>query len=82
MLPFFSRICIMEYAVTLFPEPDSPTIPRILPLSRLKETPFTAITSPLSVRKEVFKSTTESIFSLILIPPQFRVKGIAKAVAQ
>ena len=34
------------------------------------------------MRKEVFKSTTESIFSLILIPPQFRVKGIAKAVAQ
>ncbi len=34
------------------------------------------------LRKEGFKSTTESIFSLILIPPQFRVKGIAKAVAQ
>ena len=37
--------------VTLFPQPDSPTIPSVLPSSRLNETPSTAFTIPSSVLK-------------------------------
>ena len=37
--------------VTLFPEPDSPTMPSVLPFSTLKVTPSTALTMPSSVRK-------------------------------
>src|SRR4051812_38233617 len=44
--------------VTLLPQPDSPTIPRVLPFSTLKLTPSTALTMPSSVRKYVFRSLT------------------------
>ena len=44
---------MIEYAVTDFPEPDSPTMPRISPGFRSKLTPFTACTSPLSVKNDV-----------------------------
>ena len=44
--------------VTLFPEPDSPTIPSVCPLSTLNETPSTARTTPSSVLKYVFRSLT------------------------
>ncbi len=37
--------------VTLLPEPDSPTMPSVLPFSTLKLTPSTAFTMPSSVRK-------------------------------
>ena len=51
--PVSARICITEYAVTDLPEPDSPTIPSVLPGSKLKEIPLTAFTSPASVKKLV-----------------------------
>jgi len=35
--------------VTLLPEPDSPTIPRIWPSATENETPSTAVTVPRSV---------------------------------
>jgi hypothetical protein len=35
--------------VTLLPEPDSPTMPSVLPFSTLKLTPSTALTMPSSV---------------------------------
>ena len=41
---------------TVLPEPDSPTMPRVLPRSRLKVTPSTALTMPavgVEVRPEV-----------------------------
>src|SRR3954469_11969669 len=44
--------------VTLFPEPDSPTMPRVWPLSTENETPSTARTTPSSVLKCVFRSLT------------------------
>src|SRR3954463_8211038 len=44
--------------VTLLPEPDSPTIPRVWPLSTENETPSTARTTPSSVLKYVFRSLT------------------------
>jgi hypothetical protein len=37
--------------VTLLPQPDSPTMPSVLPFSTLKLTPSTALTMPSSVRK-------------------------------
>jgi hypothetical protein len=37
--------------VTLFPEPDSPTMPSVFPFSTLKLTPSTALTIPSSVWK-------------------------------
>ena len=64
IFPVSARICIMEYAVTLFPEPLSPTIPSVFPASRLKETPFTAFTSPESVKNDVCKSFTCNKYSL------------------
>jgi len=45
--------CNIEYDVTDFPEPDSPTIPKVFPGSKLKEIPLTARTSPASVKKLV-----------------------------
>src|SRR5881227_542706 len=44
--------------VTLLPEPDSPTIPSVCPLSTVNETPSTARTTPSSVLKYVFRSLT------------------------
>ena len=37
--------------VTLLPQPDSPTMPSVLPFSTEKLTPSTALTMPSSVRK-------------------------------
>ena len=84
MDPFFSRICMMEYAETDLPDPDSPTMPRILPAVRLKETPLTALTSPLSVVNDVWRSTTDRIVSsaiLItsLVSDQMRPSGRRRA---
>ena len=46
--------------VTLLPQPDSPTIPRVWPFSTEKLTPSTALTMPSSVRKCVLRSRTSS----------------------
>src|SRR5205085_10184888 len=46
--------------VTLLPEPDSPTIPSVLPFSIEKLTPSTALTMPSSVRKYGLRSLTSS----------------------
>ena len=46
--------------VTLLPEPDSPTSASVSPRARLKETPFTAGTTPLSVLKRTRRSDTSS----------------------
>ncbi len=46
--------------VTLLPQPDSPTMPRVCPFSTEKLTPSTALTMPSSVRKCVFRSRTSS----------------------
>src|ERR1700730_17742620 len=44
--------------VTLLPDPDSPTMPSVLPFSTEKETPSTARTAPSSVLKCVLRSRT------------------------
>ena len=52
----FSPMIVRQ--VTLLPEPDSPTIPSVWPLSTENETPSTARTTPSSVLKYVFRSLT------------------------
>ena len=47
----FSPITVRQ--LTLFPEPDSPTIPSVLPRSTENVTPSTACTMPSSVRNRV-----------------------------
>ena len=42
---------ITERLVTLLPDPDSPTMPRVSPLRSSKLTPSTAFTMPSSVLK-------------------------------
>src|SRR5918994_261403 len=53
--------CMTESAVTLFPLPDSPTIPSVSPGSSEKETPSTALTTPSWVLKCVLRLLTSSI---------------------
>jgi hypothetical protein len=50
----------MAWVLTLFPDPLSPTIPRISPLSRLKETPRTARTETFSFPRRTEKLTDKS----------------------
>src|SRR3954469_17135732 len=55
---FFEFRPMIVRHVTLLPQPDSPTIPRVFPFSTLKLTPSTALTMPSSVRKYVLRSFT------------------------
>src|SRR6185312_10461319 len=59
----------IELAVTLLPQPDSPTRPTVRPCSMLKDTPSTACKSPASVRKPTFRSSTSrsATRSLVLL---------------
>src|SRR6476620_11404285 len=49
-----------DSAVTLLPEPDSPTIASVSPGSRWNDTPSTAVTVPRSVRNRVVRFLTSS----------------------
>src|SRR5215470_13296015 len=49
---------ITDIIVTLFPDPDSPTIPTTSPSPTVNETPSTARTIPSSVRNETCRSLT------------------------
>src|SRR5688572_26055998 len=51
---------MIESAVTLFPHPDSPTMPSVRPRSSVRSTPSTARTSPRSEAKCVRRSRTSS----------------------
>ena len=44
---------ITDFAITLFPLPDSPTIPTTSPLFKRNVTPRTASTSPLSMKRSL-----------------------------
>src|SRR5712692_8706426 len=58
-IAFGSRISLMiAMAVTLLPEPDSPTMPTISRGLTVNETPSTARTKPSSVRNETWRSRT------------------------
>jgi hypothetical protein len=51
---------MMESAVTLLPQPDSPTMPSVRPASSEKLTPSTALNVPASVRNAVRRPRTSS----------------------
>ena len=51
---------MIERESTVLPEPDSPTMPSVLPRPRVNETPSTACTRPRGVWKEVRRSSTSS----------------------
>ena len=58
ILPGSTSMRIIEYAVTLLPLPDSPTMPNTLPRSRLNDTPLTARTSPDETANDVCRFFT------------------------
>ena len=61
--------------LTLLPEPDSPTTPRVSPGSIENETPSTALTNPSSVGKWTLRSlTSRSGNRLIDVVPHPRVQ--------
>ena len=49
---------MIDSAVTLLPQPDSPTSPTVWPSSMSKVTPSTARTSPSLVKNDVRRSLT------------------------
>src|SRR5438309_11093804 len=49
-----------DIAVTLLPQPDSPTMPSVSPGYSSKLTSRTALTSPSSVKKDVLRFLTSS----------------------
>ena len=51
---------MIERERTVLPDPDSPTMPSVLPRSIVKVTPSTAPTSPRGVRNCVLRSVTSS----------------------
>ena len=69
ILPFFFGFNpITVWIVTVFPQPDSPTIAIVSFLFKCQETPRTAWTLPWKVWKDTFKSFTSKIFSFSMIP--------------
>jgi hypothetical protein len=59
---------ISESAVTLLPQPDSPTIPSTSPWSSENDTPSTARTVSSSIRKWVLRSVTSNNLPIALPP--------------
>src|SRR3984957_4690506 len=51
---------MIDFAATLLPEPDSPTMPSVSPRRSVKLTPSTARTTPASVKNQVRRSVTRS----------------------
>ena len=65
---------MIDSAVTLLPQPLSPTMARVLPADTLKDTPSTAKASPSSVLKYVFRFSTLSRALFVSFPMgSFRV---------
>jgi len=60
---------MMDSAVTLFPQPDSPTIPIVSPRRTSNETPSTARTTPSRVKNRALKSRTDSTMSASATAP-------------
>src|SRR3954469_11353508 len=68
---------MMLSAVTLLPQPDSPTIPSVRPRSTLKSTPSTARTSPSSESKTVVRPLTSSSAARSDMPGDFVLDRLA-----
>src|SRR5215470_7930247 len=50
---------MIDIAVTLLPQPDSPTSPTVRPAGTVNDTSSTTRTRPLSIAKETERSSTE-----------------------
>src|SRR5687768_9671161 len=72
---------MIESDVTLFPQPDSPTMPIVWPGITEKETSSTAISWPPSTRKAVLRFFTSRTGLLIGPLLQRRIKAVAESVA-
>ena len=58
ILPFFGSNLIIERHVTVFPQPDSPRRPTVVPRGKAKETLSTAVTVPSPVSNWVVRFST------------------------
>ena len=63
MILLLAKIPKIALDVTDLPEPDSPTIAKVLPLVKLKSIPLTALTVPVLVLKEIRRFFTYKILS-------------------
>src|SRR5262245_22007047 len=68
-----------EKPVTDLPEPDSPTRPRMRPLSTVNETPSTALSVPARVSNQVRRSSTARVVLTLLL--QAGIEDLAQLVA-
>src|SRR4051794_40788327 len=73
---------MIESAVTLLPQPDSPTMPSVSPGETSNDTPSTARVTPSSVKKNVARSRTERRGVISHPPREARVEAVAQAVAE
>ncbi|CSC38163.1 Uncharacterised protein [Vibrio cholerae] len=60
ILPFLASSPMMANTVCDFPEPDSPTIPKVSPCLREKLRSFTAVTIPSWVENSTRRSLTSN----------------------
>src|SRR3954469_15726292 len=73
-----SRMPMMVWAVTLLPEPDSPSTASVSPASTWYETPLRTFAVPSVVRNSTRRSSTSSNIG----SPRLGVKGVADGVAE
>src|SRR5438046_8184938 len=74
-----ARRYMIDRAVTVFPQPDSPTRPRTSPLPISKSTPSTARRTPREVVNSVLRPRTTRIGSTGL-PPRPRIEDVPQAI--
>ena len=72
-----------ERAVTVLPQPDSPTTPSVSPRSMCRSTPSTARTMPSSVLNQVFRPRMSSSVSATrhALQDAARIERVAQPVA-
>src|SRR5215470_3429124 len=72
----------IDSAVIVFPQPDSPTSPRVRPTSSVKLTPSTARASPVGVKKLVRRWRTSSRGIDRSANLAARIEAVAQVVAE
>src|SRR5580704_994864 len=80
---FSGRSRMTDNAVTLLPQPDSPTMPSVSPAATSKLTPSTARVTPSALKKCVLRLRTLRSFSLTSLSQasrEARVEVVAQAV--
>src|SRR4030043_1976990 len=74
---------MMELAVTVLPQPDSPTSPKVSPASIVKLTSSTALRTPPRTSKYVLRlRTSRRELAVMALIPQPRVQGVTQAIAE